>query len=90
MLLKRSLRVVGLLVLVAIARGVVGLGGQFYHHKSESDVAHMTPEQQVDEYCNEYVRHGLGHSDYSDLIKKVYLPPRNQSRGSLSRDREPI
>jgi hypothetical protein len=64
------MRVIGLLVLVSMARGVVGMGGQFYQHKSDGDLARMTPEQQVDEYCNEYVRHGLGHSDYSDLIRK--------------------
>lgn len=64
------MRVIGLLVLVAIGLGVVGLGGQFYHHKSEVDLARMTPEQQVEEYCNEYFRHGPAHSDYRDLIRK--------------------
>ena len=60
---------IGLLVLVSMA-GVVGLGGQFYHHKSEADLARMTPEQRADEYCDEYVHHGPVHSDYRALMRK--------------------
>ncbi len=74
--MRRSMLVIGLLVLVSMARGVVGLGAQFNHHKSEGDLARMTPEQRAEEYCGEYVRHGLYHSDYFDLLHRyVYLQP---------------
>jgi hypothetical protein len=76
MLVKRSLRVSGFLILISIGLGVVGLGGQFYHHKSEGDLARMTPEQRAEEYCNEYARHGLYHLEYGELLDRyIFLQP---------------
>jgi hypothetical protein len=43
---------------------------QFSGHKSEAEIARMTPEQHVKEHCREYVRHGLVDSDYGDLIER--------------------
>jgi hypothetical protein len=43
---------------------------QFRVHKSETEVARMTPEQRVEEACQEYARHGLSDSDYEDLLEK--------------------
>ncbi|HXG65630.1 MAG TPA: hypothetical protein VNO70_11020 [Blastocatellia bacterium] len=50
--------------------GATALGTQWSGHKSEAEVSKMTPERRVEEYCREYVRHGLLHSDYRDLIKR--------------------
>lgn len=69
-MLIRSMRMIGLLILVSIGLGAPRPGGQLSHHKSEGDLARMTPEQQVDEYCNEYVRHGPQHPDYRALIRR--------------------
>ena len=70
------MRVIGFLLLVSMARGVVGLGVQFYHHKSEGDLARMTPEQRAEEYCNEYARHGLYHLEYGELLDRyIFLQP---------------
>lgn len=75
MCVSRSMRMASLLVLFSLARGV-GLCGQFYDHKSEGALARMTPEQRAVEYCNEYVRHGLSHSDYFDLLDRyINLQP---------------
>jgi len=38
-------------------------------HKSEKQIAMMTPEQHVDEACREYARHGLSDSGYQDLLE---------------------
>jgi len=55
---------------------MVGLGGQFYHHKSEADLARMTPEQRAEEFCNEYARHGLYDLQYGELLDRyVFLEP---------------
>lgn len=44
--------------------------GQFgSSHKSEVEIARMTPERRVEEFCREYVRHGLADSDYGILIE---------------------
>jgi hypothetical protein len=41
---------------------------QVHAHKSDSDVARMTPEQRVQEYCTELFRHGLWHREYMSLL----------------------
>ena len=38
-------------------------------HKSEAEIARMTPEQRVEEYCKEYVRHSYWHRAYDDLLE---------------------
>ena len=38
-------------------------------HKSETQIARMTPEQRVEEACQEYARHGLADSGYQDLLE---------------------
>jgi hypothetical protein len=41
----------------------------------------MTPEQCVEEYCDEYAQHGFGHSDYIDLLDRfVFLEPLREAR----------
>ncbi len=42
---------------------------QFSRHKSETEIARMTPEQRVEEYCTEYVRHSVTDDDYQHLLE---------------------
>jgi hypothetical protein len=42
---------------------------QLFGHKSEAEVARMTPEQRVEESCRHYVRHKFALCDYGDLIE---------------------
>ncbi len=47
---------------------------QRYKHKSEAEIARMTPAQQVDEWVNEQVHHRYDLSDdHADIIKKYIL-----------------
>jgi hypothetical protein len=49
---------------------------QFSGHKSEAEIARMTSEQAAEEYCNEYVRHGLYHSEYLEILDRyIFLQP---------------
>jgi hypothetical protein len=60
---------IGLLV-VAIAHDVSALSTQFGSaHKSEAEIARMAPEQRVEEYCKEYVRHSYWHRAYGVLLE---------------------
>lgn len=75
-MLVRSMRIMGFLVLVSIGIGAARPGYQFSQHKSEGDLVRMTPEQRADEYCSEYARHGLYHSEYFDLLDRyISLQP---------------
>lgn len=75
-MLVRSMRMIGLLIMVSIGLGAVRPGSQFHHHKSEGDLARMTPEQRAEEYCNEYARHGLYHLEYGELLDRyIFLQP---------------
>jgi hypothetical protein len=57
------------LVLAIAAQGVGVLCAQFGSgHKSEAEIARMTPEQRVEEYCSEYVRHNYWHRAYDYLL----------------------
>jgi len=37
-------------------------------HKPKAEIARMTPEQHVEEYCREYARHSYSDSEYLDLL----------------------
>lgn len=40
-------------------------------HRSEAEIAHMTPEQRVEEYCREYIRHRYDLEDnYRQLLDR--------------------
>jgi hypothetical protein len=58
-----------LLTLIFIGQGATAFCAQFsMRHKSEAEIARMTPEQRVEEYCLEYLRHAIVDSDYGDLL----------------------
>jgi hypothetical protein len=42
-------------------------------HKSEAEIAKLTPDQRVQEYCDEYYHHAFWDSDYIDMVKKYIL-----------------
>lgn len=42
-------------------------------HKTEEGIARMTPEQRVNEYCDEYYHHSFLHDEYIDMISKYIL-----------------
>src|SRR5919199_3908979 len=47
---------------------------QAYKHKSEAELAQMTPAQRVDEWVNEQVHHRYDlEDDHEDVIKKYIL-----------------
>jgi hypothetical protein len=56
------------LVFLFIGQSAAGVCVQFSGHKSEDEIARMTPLQRVEEFCREYVRHGYRDSDYGDLL----------------------
>src|SRR5215475_5053268 len=60
----------GLLWVILMAQPV--LCAQFGSgHKSEDQIARMTPDQRVEEYCREHARHlFLFHKEYVDLLTK--------------------
>ena len=60
---------IAFLCLAIAAHGVTVLCAQFGSgHHSEAEIAHMTPEQRVDEYCREYVRNDVSHMEYGKLL----------------------
>lgn len=63
----------GLLAIVFITHPV--LCAQFGSgHKSEAEIARMTPDQRVEEYCREHARHlYLSHREYAALLTKYLL-----------------
>lgn len=44
-----------------------------YKHKSEAEIARMTPAQRVDEWVNEQVHHPYDPDDYHDRLIKKYI-----------------
>ena len=67
-ILKRSARILlfGVLVVGCVC-------GQVNRHKSESQLRQMTPDQRVQEYCDEYYHHAFWDSDYIDILNKYIL-----------------
>jgi hypothetical protein len=55
-------------MLITLLFGLITVNAQNRGHKSEPDIARMTPAQRVDEYFREYLRHGLGDFDYRGLL----------------------
>jgi hypothetical protein len=65
-------RIVLLLCLISFAPSVIHAG--WYRHKSEAEIARMTPAQRVDEWVNEQLHHRYDVLDeQGDLIKKYIL-----------------
>lgn len=44
-----------------------------YKHKSEAEIAQMTPAQRVDEWVNEYVYHRFDLHEQKDLLRKYVI-----------------
>ena len=42
-------------------------------HKSEAKIAKMTPDQRVQEYCDEYYHHSYEDRDYIDMVNSYVL-----------------
>jgi hypothetical protein len=60
---------VAFLVLVVVSGAGSALCNQSASgHKSEAEIARMTPGQRVREYCSEYSQHGLWDRDYLNLL----------------------
>lgn len=59
-------------VLMMLSSMIHAYWAQASAHKSENEIARMTPEQRVDEACEEYARHGFVDSVYQDLLE-VYV-----------------
>jgi hypothetical protein len=60
-----------LLCLICLASGVVQ--AQKYKHKSETEIAAMTPAQRVDEWVNEQVHHRFDLSDDQGALIRKYV-----------------
>ncbi len=53
---------------------VIGLvSGQVNRHKSEGEIGEMTPDQRVQEYCDEYYHHAFWDSDYIGMLNEHIL-----------------
>ncbi len=59
-----------ILEIVTLALVTLDPMAQFSGHKSEAEIARMTPQQRVEEYCREYVRHGVSDDDYRQLLDR--------------------
>lgn len=60
-----------ILLLVLIGYAPLVAAGQKYKHKSEAEIAVLTPAQRVDEYANEQAYHKYDLSDdHSEIIRK--------------------
>jgi hypothetical protein len=67
----RKIRFVHLLMLLALFPYPVFSRAD--RHKSEAEIAKMTPDQRVQEYCDEYYHHAFWDSDYIDMIDNYIL-----------------
>lgn len=54
-------------------------------HKSAAEIARMTPEQRVEEYCKEYVRHNLWHRPYDYLLADQIMADGPRALPTLTR-----
>lgn len=67
---KLTLTLSAVIILISVDPGYCA---QKQDHKSESEIARMTPEQRVEEYCREHIRHGLWDRDYLDLLDNYIM-----------------
>jgi hypothetical protein len=64
------------LLVIAVSQGAPGAPGfltGFPKHKSETELARMTPERLVDEYCTEYIRHRYDVLDRYRNVLEDYI-----------------
>ena len=47
--------------------------GQASRHKSPAEIKQMSPQQRVQEYCDEYYHHAFWDDDYIDMLNKYIL-----------------
>lgn len=73
-MLRRGLTVLFILLPCLLSFPPAAPAAQRYKHKSEADIARMTPAQRVDEWVGEQVHHRYDLEDeHEDLIKKYLL-----------------
>lgn len=74
LLLNKSMKtIIFLLWLTSFA--TFAIPAPAYKHKSEAEIARMTPAQRVDEWVNEQVHHRFDlDDDHDDVIRKYILP----------------
>jgi hypothetical protein len=65
--MKSTISIIVLMIFTSIPRAGCS---QTHAHKSENEIARMTPEQRAREYCREYTRHLFWHSEYTDSLKR--------------------
>ena len=61
------------IILVLLCCFILASPPVFANHKSEAEIAKMTADQRVQEYCDEYYHHAFWHSDYIDTLQKYIL-----------------
>jgi len=61
--------ILSLFALIFIGQAKAAFCLQSSGHKSEAEIARMTPEQRVEESCREYARHKYQMCDYQDLLE---------------------
>jgi hypothetical protein len=80
--MKSTLAILGLIMLWLIPEGRCA---QLSGHKSEAEIARMTPEQRVEEYCKEYVRHNYWHRAYDYLLADHVMVDGSRALQTLTR-----
>lgn len=63
--MKIRILVLAILMLTHISGAVCARTGD---HKSQAEIEKLTPQQRVEEYCNEYARHGYRDAAYEKLL----------------------
>jgi hypothetical protein len=61
------------LAAVMIGEGVPAFSTGFSKHKSEAEIARMTPQELVEEYCREYIRHRYDVLDAYYQVLQAYI-----------------
>jgi hypothetical protein len=54
-------------------------------HRPDEDIVRMTPDQRVQEYCEEYARHSDGHSKYRHLLADLIMTDGSKAVPALTR-----
>jgi hypothetical protein len=79
----RKIRFVHLLVLLVLFPYPVFARAD--RHKSEAEIAKMTPDQRVQEYCDEYYHHAFWDSDYIDMLSNYILQDGTKALPAITR-----
>jgi hypothetical protein len=80
--IMKGRKVSHILLLLTLVSGPIFARAE--RHKSEAEIAKMTPDQRVQEYCDEYYRHAFWDSDYIDMVRNYILQDGTQALPAIT------